>query len=77
MPCLSSGTFLSLIRPSSGYIDSGIEAQMFVAILTLKIGFAGIYMSFIVVIEVILISIFGHDVTSHVMFCCSCCCFKR
>jgi hypothetical protein len=50
--------------PLPHHIDIQITSQMFVGVLTLKIGFTGIHMSIVTVVKVILRFVFGHDVTS-------------
>ena len=52
--------------PLSLNIDTQIAAQMFIGVFALEIGVAGVNMSIVVVIKVILNSIFGHNITSRV-----------
>jgi hypothetical protein len=48
------------------YIDSHVTAQMLIFIIALEVSGAGIYVSIIVVVKVVLSFVFGHDVTSLV-----------
>jgi hypothetical protein len=50
----------------SSYIDSHVTAQMFVFVFTLEVSFAGVNVSFTLVVKVILRFIFGHIITSSV-----------
>ncbi len=52
----------------SHHIDIQIAAQMPVGILTFKVGFTGIHMSLVIVVKVVLGLIFGHDITSSVIW---------
>jgi hypothetical protein len=51
----------------AGYIDSRVTSQMRIFVFTLEVGFAGIYVSFVSVVGVVLSFIFGHDITSLVL----------
>jgi hypothetical protein len=48
-------------------IDSQVTAQMLIGIVAVEIGFTGIHVSLVPVVEVVLSSIVGHDVTSLVV----------
>ena len=50
----------------SSYIDPWITAQMFVIILTTKVFYSGVNVSFVIIFKVILSFIFGHIITSSV-----------
>jgi hypothetical protein len=49
-------------------IDSHVTSQMLVWIVALEIGFAGINVSFISLVCVIIGSVLGHDITSYFFF---------
>jgi hypothetical protein len=54
----------------SSHIDSWITAQVLVIILTTKVVYSSVNVSFVIIFKVILRFIFGHDITSLV--CCWC-----
>jgi hypothetical protein len=45
-------------------IDAQIAAQMFIGLIALKVGLAGIYVAFVPVVKVVLDSIVFHSITS-------------
>ena len=53
----------------SRYIDSHVTAQMRVFVLTFEVSLAGINVSFVLFVKVILIFIVGHDITSLIVGC--------
>jgi hypothetical protein len=48
----------------SRHINPRITAQMFVFVFTLEVSFAGIYVPFALVVEIVLRSVIGHIITS-------------
>ena len=50
----------------ASYIDPHVTSQVRVFVVAFKVSAAGIHMSFIIVIKVVLSFIFGHDITSCV-----------
>jgi hypothetical protein len=52
----------------SRYIDPHVTSQVRIFVFTLKVSFAGIYVSFASVVKVVLCFIFGHEITSLVNY---------